>query len=61
MKKFGIITIERQFASGGREIGKKLAEKLEIPCYGEEILKRAAELCHSTPEYLEHLEETRCV
>lgn len=28
-----VITISREFGSGGRTIGKKVAEKLEIPCY----------------------------
>lgn len=28
-----VITISRQFGSGGRTIGKELSEKLEIPCY----------------------------
>ena len=31
MKTNTIITISRQYGSGGREIGKKLAEELEIP------------------------------
>jgi cytidylate kinase len=37
-----IITISRQYGSGGREIGKKLAEKLKIPFYDNEIITRAA-------------------
>lgn len=37
-----IITISRQFGSGGREIGAKLAEKLGIPFYDNEIITRAA-------------------
>ena len=36
------ITIGRQFGSGGREIGEKLAEKLGIKCYDKEIIKRAS-------------------
>lgn len=40
MKK--IITISRQYGSGGREIGKKLAEQLNIPFYDNEIISRAA-------------------
>lgn len=38
-----IITIGRQFGSGGREIGKRLAEEFGIPFYDKEILSRAAE------------------
>ena len=33
-----IITISREFGSGGRELGKRLAEALEIPYYDKEIL-----------------------
>lgn len=40
MKK--VITITRQFGSGGREIGKKLAEAYGIPFYDNEIISRAA-------------------
>jgi len=37
-----IITISRQFGSGGREIGAKLAAKLGIPFYDNELISRAA-------------------
>ncbi|MDF2904824.1 MAG: hypothetical protein K0R34_145 [Herbinix sp.] len=37
-----IITISRQFGSGGREIGAKLAKKLGIPFYDNELISRAA-------------------
>lgn len=37
-----IITIGRQFGSGGKAIGKTLAEKLDIPFYDKELLKEAA-------------------
>lgn len=38
-----IITISREFGSGGRTIGKKVAEKLDIPCYDSELLQKIAE------------------
>lgn len=38
-----IITISREFGSGGRTIGKEVAEKLGIPCYDEEIINKIAE------------------
>ncbi len=41
MKKT-IITISRQFGSGGREIGKRLAEELQIPFYDKELIEIAA-------------------
>lgn len=37
-----IITIGRTFGSGGREIGKKVAEELRIPFYDKELLEVAA-------------------
>ncbi len=38
-----IITISRQFGSGGRTIGKQVAEKLGIPCYDQELIEKVAE------------------
>lgn len=38
-----IITIGRQYGSGGREIGQKLAEKLGIPFFDKELLARVAQ------------------
>ncbi len=40
-KKF-TITIARQYGSGGREIGEKVAKKLEIPLYDKELITEAA-------------------
>lgn len=40
MKK--VITINRQYGSGGREIGSKLAKQFDIPFYDNEIISRAA-------------------
>ncbi len=37
-----VITITRQYGSGGREIGKKLSERYGIPFYDNEIIARAA-------------------
>lgn len=42
MKTSSIITIGRQYGSGGREIGEKLAKALDIPFYDKELLERAA-------------------
>lgn len=38
-----IITISREFGSGGRTIGKKAAERLGIPCYDAELIHKIAE------------------
>ncbi|MBO5342697.1 MAG: cytidylate kinase-like family protein [Lachnospiraceae bacterium] len=42
MKNNLIITIGRQYGSGGHEIGEKLAKAYDIPCYDKELLARAA-------------------
>ena len=38
-----IITISREFGSGGRTVGKKVAAKLGIPCYDSELIQKIAE------------------
>lgn len=38
-----IITISREFGSGGRTIGRKVAQMLGIPCYDSELIIKAAE------------------
>ncbi len=43
MKNNTIITIGRQFGSGGREIGEKLSKKLGIPFYDRDLIALAAE------------------
>ena len=37
-----IITISREFGSGGRTIGRKVAEKLGIGFYDKELVKQVA-------------------
>ena len=56
MKKT-IITIERQYGSGGSIIVKLAADKLGINCYNRQILEMTAEKCGIAPEYLESAEE----
>ena len=38
-----IVTISREFGSGGRTIGKMVAESLNIPCYDAEIIQKIAQ------------------
>lgn len=38
-----IITISRQFGSGGRTVGKLLAERLGVPFYDKELVKQVAD------------------
>ena len=56
MKKT-IITIERQYGSGGSAIGRLTAEKLGVNYYNRQILEMTAERCGMSPEYLESAEE----
>ena len=52
-----IVTIGRQFGSGGREIGKKLAEKLNISYYDKELLQLAAKESGLCSELFEKADE----
>ena len=37
-----IITVGRQFGSGGRELGKRLADELGCPYYDKDIIREIA-------------------
>jgi len=52
-----IITISREFGSGGRLIGKRLAEKLGVPYYDKELLDRIAEESGFSREMMEDAEK----
>ena len=52
-----IITIGRQFGSGGREIGKKLSEAFEIPYYDKELLTEASKESGICEEVFEKADE----
>lgn len=54
MKK--LITISRQYGSGGRIIGKLLAEKLGVPFYDKEIIDMAVEASGYSREVIEGAE-----
>ena len=47
-----IITISRQFGSGGRELGKRLAEKLGWDYYDRQIIDRLAAEQGMEPDYV---------
>ena len=52
-----VISIGRQFGSGGRIIGKALAEKLNIDYYDNELLVLAAKQNGLAPEFFENNDE----
>jgi len=54
-----IITIAREYGSGGRYIGKLLAEKLGIKLYDKELIKEVSRLSGLKEEYIEENEQKR--
>lgn len=47
-----IITISREFGSGGRTIGKKAADQLGIPCYDADLIHKIAQESGFTEGYI---------
>ncbi len=54
-----IITIGRQFSSGGREIGKRLADTLNFAYYDKEIIDFVAKESGFDTDYIEQYSEAR--
>ncbi|MCM1184494.1 MAG: cytidylate kinase-like family protein [Roseburia sp.] len=48
-----IITISREFGSGGRELGKRLADELGFAYYDKEIISKIAENLEMDEHYIE--------
>lgn len=59
LKRRVVVTISREYGSGGRFVGKLLAEKLGINCYDKEFVKRLAEETGFSPEYIKENEQKR--
>ncbi len=57
MSKNIVITIGRQYGSGGRYVGRLLAEKLGVPFYDKELLSEAAKTSGICEEILEEHDE----
>lgn len=53
-----IITISREFGSGGRTVGKRTAEQLGIPCYDRELIQKIAGKSGFAEGYIKSLDET---
>ena len=47
-----IITVSRQFGSGGRDIAKEVAKRLNIPCYDHELIEKVQKESGFTQEYI---------
>lgn len=52
-----IITISREFGSGGREVGKRLAEQLGYAYYDSEIITLLAKETGISEEYIKNISE----
>ena len=50
-----IITISREFGSGGRFIGEEVAKKLGIAYYDKNIIGQIAEKSGLSPEYIQEM------
>lgn len=57
MSKINVVAIERQYCSGGSEIGSRVGEILGIPCYDHEIVEQAAERLGISPDEIRKFEE----
>ena len=55
-----IITINREFGSGGRELGKRLADALHVPCYDHQIIEMIASEQGLNEEYVANVGE-KCI
>lgn len=56
-----IVTISREFGSGGRTIGKKLAEELNIPCYDSELIQKIAQESGFSESYVQSMDNAEDV
>lgn len=54
-----VVTISREYGSGGRYVAKLLAERLNISYYDKEIIRLAAVESGFTKEYIENNEQTK--
>ena len=52
-----IITIGREFGSGGKYIGEKVAEKLNIPFYDKAIIEKIAKESGLVEDFVEKFSE----
>ena len=52
-----VITVGRQFGSGGRELARALADELGIAYYDKELLVESAKLAGIEPEFFEQKDE----
>ena len=54
-----VITISREYGSGGRFVGKLVAEKLGVPFYDKEIISLSAKQSGLSETYIEEIEQKK--
>ena len=54
-----IITISREYGSGGRFVGKIIADKLNIPFYDKELITLASKKSGLSKKYIEKLDQNK--
>lgn len=54
-----LITIGREFGSGGKAVASAISERLGIPVYDQELLENAARKSGLSPEFLKRSDERR--
>ena len=59
MDKHVVITIAREYGSGGRYIGKMVADKLKITCYDNNLAVMAAKKIGLDKDYVEDIEQKK--
>ena len=59
LDKHIVITISREYGSGGRYVGKLVADKLGIKLYDKEFIEKLAEETGFSEEYIENNEQKR--
>lgn len=57
--KHVVITISREYGSGGRFVGKLVSEKLGIPFFDKEIINLASKKSGLNADYIESIDQTK--
>lgn len=56
---YKVVAISREFGSGGRTIGRKLAEKLNVKCYDSELIQKIAIESGFSDDYIKAEDEKK--
>lgn len=54
---FRIVTINREFGSGGRTIGKEVAQRMGVTCYDEELVNQIAKESGMSKDFIKNSSE----